>query len=230
MSTDRWIEFWQAYGRSTSNGDEQTHVLRTRNRQPIEAERWRFTLEDLDSKFPVGPEDDLLDLCCGNGLFTRHFAQRCSSVVAVDISVDLLRSLKRLCLPHVKPLHGDIRSLGFAKGAFSRVLLYAGVQYLSEGETVALFRDIFSWLRPAGVLFVGDVPDRNRLWCFYDTPERRALYFDSRITDRDVVGTWYDAEWLVRLAESTGFRQAKPLPQPPELIYTHFRFDLKVIR
>jgi cyclopropane fatty-acyl-phospholipid synthase-like methyltransferase len=229
MSSDRWIEFWQEYGR-TPNADEQAQVLRTRNGQPIAPERWQFTLHDLDSKFPVGPEDDLLDLCCGNGLFTRHFAQHCSSVVAVDISADLLGSLDRRRLPHVITQQGDIRKACFAAGAFSRILLYAGVQHLSEGEAVALFRDMFCWLRPGGLLFVGDIPDRNRLWSFYNTPERRVLYFDNCITDHDVVGTWYEAEWLVQLAQSIGFRQVEAIPQPPELINAHFRFDLKVIR
>ena len=105
-------------------------------------------------------------------------------------------------------------------------MLYAGIQYLSEGEAVTLLRNMYSWLKPGGLIFVGDIPDHARLWSFYNTPERRALYFDNVITGQDVVGTWFDEEWLIQLAKNAGFRQAAVMQQPTEQIYAHFRFDL----
>jgi SAM-dependent methyltransferase len=229
-STEYWLEFWKAHGRSSTQADEQTQVLRTFNKQPIALERWQFTLDYLDAQFPIGATDDVLDLCSGNGLFTAHFSPRCRSFTAVDISEDLLNNLDQRKLPNVKILRSDIRKIRFEEGAFSRILLYAGIQYLSYGEAVALFREMFQWLKPGGLLFVGDIPDRKRLWSFYNTSERRALYFDNQIAGRDVVGTWFDESWLLRLAESTGFQQVNVIQQPPEQIYAHFRFDLKAQR
>lgn len=230
MSTEYWLEFWNTHGRSSAQANEQTQVLRTINKQPITPECWQRTLDYLDAQFPVGAEDDLLDLCSGNGLFTAHFAPRCKSVTAVDISADLLANLNQRKLPNVRTLRSDIRKIRFEEGAFSHILLYACIQYLSEGEAVALFREMFQWLKPGGLLFVGDIPDRKRLCMFYNTPERLALYFDNQIIDRDVIGTWFDEFWLLRLAESTGFQQADIIQQPPEQINAHFRFDLKVQR
>lgn len=230
MSTEYWLEFWKKHGCSSTQADEQTQVLRTFNKQPIEPERWQLTLDYLDAQFPVGASDDVLDLCSGNGLLTAHFAPRCRSITAVDISSELLINLEQRKLTNVNTLQSDIRRLRFEAESFSRILLYAGIQYLSEGEAVMLFREMFRWLKPGGLLFVGDIPDRGRLWKFYNTPERLALYFDNQISGQDVVGTWFDKSWLIHLAESTGFPQANVIQQPPEQIYAHFRFDLKVQR
>ncbi len=230
MSNARWVEFWTRHGQSSAEADEQTQVLRTFNKQPVTPERWRFTLADLEGKLPVGPDDDLLDLGCGNGLLTEHFASRCRSVTSVDVSGGLLERLERRALPNVRTLHCDMRRVAFADASFSRVLMYASIQYLAESETVMLFRALSRWLRPSGLLFVGDVPDRDRLWSFYDTAERRSLYFTNLVADRDVVGTWYQGEWLRRLAADAGFAEAEVIPQPKELIYSHFRFDLRARR
>jgi SAM-dependent methyltransferase len=230
MSAEYWLEFWKKHGRASTQSDEQTQVLRTFNKQPITPERWQATLNYLDDQFPVGATDDVLDLCSGNGLLTAHFAPRCKSVTAVDISEDLLVSLGQRKLPNVKTLQSDIRKVSFEGGSFSHIFLYAGIQYISEGESVALFREIFQWLKPGGQLFVGDIPDRGRLWSFYNNPKSAALYFDNQVSGRDVIGTWFDESWLLRLAESTGFQQANVIRQPLEQIYAHFRFDLKAQR
>lgn len=230
MSAEYWLDFWKRHGRTSKEADEQTQVLRTFNKQPITAERWQLTLDYLDKQFPVSATDDVLDLCSGNGLITAHLAPRCRSVTAVDISEDLLAKIDQRKQQNVKTLRSDIRKLSFEDSSFSRVLLYAGIQYISEGETVALLRQIFKWLKPGGLLFVGEIPDRGRLWSFYNTPERLALYFDNQVGDRDVVGTWFDTSWFLRLAESTGFQHANVIQQPCEQIYAHFRFDLRVQR
>lgn len=230
MNLERWPEFWRAHGRSAAAADEQTQVLRTFNKRPIEEERWLSTLAYIDREFPVGAEDDLLDLCCGNGLFTAHFSPRCASAVAVDVSPELLAVLENRGLSNVRTRCADIRTLDFVEGAFSRVFLYAGIQYLSAAEAVSLLRKVSGWLRPGGLLFIGDIPDRSRLWAFYNTDERRALYFDNCVADRDVVGTWFEASWLAHLATAAGFAQAEMLQQPSDQIYAHFRFDFRARR
>ena len=230
MSTQRWLDFWRAHGRSAAGDDPQTQVLRTFNKQPIAPKRWTETLAYLDRLLPVGPADELLDLCCGNGLFSAHFARRAARITAVDVSPDLLEALARQGLPNVTTLCSDVRDLDFADGVFSRILLYAGIQYLSESEVVRLLRNMQRWLKPEGLLFIGDIPDRAKLWSFYNTPDRRKQYFDNCMSDCDVVGTWFDSAWMLRLAEVAGFQRVELIPQPPEQIYAHFRFDLKLQR
>ncbi|MEK6806990.1 MAG: class I SAM-dependent methyltransferase [Pseudomonadota bacterium] len=226
MSDDRWLEFWRRHGRESQATDVQSQVLRTSNKVPISNEQWQLTLAEIDRRFPVGSEDDLLDLCCGNGLLTAHFAPVCRRVVALDISPDLLATLAARGFQNVSTQCMDLRDADFPEGMFSRILIYAGLQYIDHAEAVVLLRKACRWLRPGGVLFAGDIPDRLRLWSFYNTPERRKLYFDNLVAGRDVVGTWFDAHWLEYLSLSAGFASAERIDQHPNLIYAHFRFDL----
>lgn len=230
MSDDRWLQFWRDHGSASRSADEQTQVLRTFNKAPIQADRWEFTLNELDRVFPVGPEDDVLDLCCGNGLFTAHFAAKGRSVTSVDISPDLLQVLEQRTLANVTTQCSDMRAVSFPESRFSRILLYAALQYIDEAETIQLLRRMAGWLRPGGLLFIGDIPDRTRMWSFYNTQERRSVYFKNLVAGREIVGTWFDPIWLGHLSDDCGFAKAEVVMQHPDLIYAHFRFDMLLTR
>jgi SAM-dependent methyltransferase len=230
MNSEYWPDFWKQHGQASSGEDEQSQVLRTFNKQPITKERWQQTLEYLARQIPVSGDDLVLDLCSGNGLLTSYFASLCKSITAVDISADLLEKIEQHRLVNVRTLQSDIRKLNFDEGSFTCIIIYAGIQYLTESESVILFKKMFNWLKPGGLLFIGDIPDRARLWTFYNTNERKALYFEYQAVSRDVVGTWFDESWLLNLALSIGFQAAQVIHQPSEQIYAHFRFDLKVQR
>ena len=226
MKYDYWAEFWSRYGQKGLSSNEQEQVLRTFNKRAIKPELWKFTLEDIDKKFPVGSDDDLLDLCCGNGLLARHYASKCRSITGVDISTKLIEVLEKRDLDNVKTELADIRKVDFSKNMFSRILFYAGIQYLTEAESIDLFHKFVKWLRPGGLLFIGDIPDRRLIWTFYDTPDRQKIYFDNYVVGKDVVGTWFDRDWLEKLSKYAGFQRSKALNQHPNLIYAKFRFDL----
>lgn len=226
MNDKYWLEFWKKHGRASIKKDEQTQVLRTFNKQPINQEIWIHTLNYLDSQFSLSSSDDVLELCCGNGLFTEHIANRCRSITAVDISADLLDKLKQRNIKNLEILQSDIRKINFEDYSFSHILLYAGIQYLSEAEVAILMGRIFKWVKPGGLMFVGDIPDRARIWSFYNTPEREKLYFDNQISGADMVGTWFDKSWLLKLANSLGFHDARIIEQPSEQINAHYRYDM----
>lgn len=230
MSDDRWLEFWRNHGRNSKSADEQSQVLRTFNKAPIDNERWAFTLKELQRTFPVNENDDVLDLCSGNGLFTAHFAPRAKTVTSVDISPDLLHAVEKRNLPNVSTLCSDMRTAEFADNQFSKILLYAALQYIDEQECIELFTRMARWLRPGGLLFVGDIPDRKRMWSFYNTEERRSLYFENLAVGKEVVGTWFEPEWLRHLSSHCGFAERVLLDQHPDLIYAHFRFDMLLTR
>ena len=223
-----WTEYWKLHGTQSKDLDRQTQVLRTLNKQPISKEKWQFTLAEIDSQFKVKEGDRVLDLCSGNGLLSRHFASKGALVRAVDISADLLEGLKDETGIEVE--NADIRNVNYEPESFDHVLLYAGVQYLNLAETVILFQRIHSWLKPGGSVFVGDIPDLDHQFSFYNNPERQAVYFQNLLKGIDVVGTWFRKDWLVNLAAHLGFAKADVVPQNEELIYAKYRFDLKLVK
>jgi len=81
-------------------------------------------------------------------------------------------------------------------------------------------------MRPEGLLFIGDVPDRDKLWGYFNTPERQAAYFDGLARGERIIGSWLERGWLEKLCRAAGFVEAQAMPQDPRLIYADFRFDL----
>ncbi|WP_221074007.1 class I SAM-dependent methyltransferase [Agarivorans aestuarii] len=227
MSSIKWTQFWKEHGKSTSGHQAQEQVLRTSNKEVVSESVWANTLEYLQNTFEVNDKDVLLDLCCGNGLITQYFSDKCQSVTSVDVTPEFIQQLNALKLPNVEAICTDLLSLDFPKHSFSKIILYAGIQYFSEDEVISLFKKFSHWLKPNGMLFVGDIPDKSKLWDFYNSKEREHFYFERCEERNDVVGTWFEKQWLCKLSEFTGLAEPRAWDQPNEQIYAHFRFDMK---
>lgn len=219
-----WSKFWS--GHDASAGDDQSQVLRVRNNMPISESQWQFTLKKISEQFPLTADDCVIDLCAGNGLFSAEFAPVVSRLYAVDISPGLVKNIRTKNLPNVTAIESDVRQIQFEPGLFSKVFWYAGIQYLGEQDIVDMLYRIRQWMRPGGLLFVGDIPDRSKLWAYFNDEARRAAYFDGIRQGRPIIGTWLDKIWLENLCTCAGFSSPKAVDQDPALIYADFRFDL----
>lgn len=223
---EHWARFWSEYQTDVSEKDEQTQVLRTRNKQPIDRQTWESTLKTVESQLDLRADDTLLDLCCGNGLFAAAFSNRVARIDAVDISQVLTNRLAARGLHNVRVSTSDMRDAKFPAQSFSKVLWYAGIQYLDESDIVGMIRQIHPWMRPNGILMIGDIPDRAKLWDYFNNEDRQAAYFDGLQVRQPIIGSWLDARWIERLCLASGFASAQASPQNEELIYADFRYDL----
>ena len=225
MTSNYWVNFWAEHGRNSSHSDPQSQVLRTAEQQPIDDERWQATLQSVHKEMKISSGHHMLDLCCGNGLFVRHFSEHSDRIVALDISPSLLEKLDELKLKGVETIEADMRLVSFPENSFDRILLYAAIQYLSTKEVLALFHSLVRWLKPHGLLYVGDIPDKQLLWNFYNTEARRATYFENLAQGKDIVGTWFEPIWLQHLGRFVGFSDVRIIYQPEYMIYNHYRFE-----
>jgi len=226
QDNEHWARFWSEYQTDVANKDEQSQVLRTRNKQPIDQRKWEITLDTVGQQLELQSDDTLLDLCCGNGLFTAAFGPRIAGVEAVDISPVLTGRLAARGLPNVRVSTSDMRDAQFAPQSFSKVLWYAGIQYIDETDIVAMMRRIRGWIKPGGILMIGDIPDRAKLWDYFNDDTRRAAYFDGLEQRKPIIGSWLEAGWIEQLCLASGFASAKVVSQHEELIYADFRYDL----
>lgn len=226
QKNEHWARFWSEYQTDVANRDEQSQVLRTRNKQPIDQRKWEITLNTVGHQLELQPDDTLLDLCCGNGLFTAAFCPRIAGVEAVDISPVLTGRLAARVLPNVRVSTSDMRDAQFAQQSFSKILWYAGIQYIDESDIVTMVRRIRGWMKPGAILMIGDIPDRAKLWDYFNDDTRLAAYFDGLEERKPIIGSWLDAVWLERLCLASGFASAEAVPQNKKLIYADFRYDL----
>ena len=222
---DYWATYWTSNQRIESD-DLQKQVERTVNRIPIDQQKWQFTLSEIERTINLTPGDTLLDLCAGNGLIAVPFSTKCRSVTAVDISQALLERIDTSLYPNVTTITGDIRKVSLCVNAFSKGVMYTALQHFSERESIGIFETIYQSLMQGGMFLIGDIPDIDRLFVFHNKPEWVTAYFESVRTNTPAVGTWFKKEILAAMAKYVGFGDAVILSQHPDLINSHYRFDL----
>ena len=223
---DYWTKFWSEYDFDSNSTDEQSQVFRTRDRVPIKKPAWEHTVNLVANHMQFKSHDTLLDICCGNGLFTQAFSALVESISAVDISDRLIDTLKAKNIANVDAFSDDVRNITFPAASFSKTLWYAGIQYLPESDIVNFLKKLRIWMKPNGVLLIGDIPDYQKIWDYFNTPDRIAAYFDGISSQKPIIGTWLDSEWIVSLCLYAGFEKVEVIQQDSKLIYSDFRYDV----
>lgn len=222
---DYWASYWKT--KQVIEGENpHCEVERTVNKIPIDHQRWQLLLNEIEHALDLNRSDTLLDLCAGNGLITMPLSLECQSVTVVDISETLLEKIDTNLYPFITVVTADVRNVNLPVEKFSKGLMYAALQYFSERETIGIFDTIYQSLIQGGSFLVGDIPDIDRLFFFYKKPEWVKAYFDSLKTSTPAVGTWFKKEILVEMAKYVGFSNAEIINQHPDLINSHYRFDL----
>lgn len=228
--TDYWKGFWEQHSASSREEHPQRQVLRTLDKKPVSDSQFQDILEHVEKSLRLTPQDVVLDLCCGNGLFATFLAGRCRRVIGVDFARELVAQVDRGRHPNVWVSVGDVRTAAFRPGSFDKALLYAGLQYLSHQEAVGLLERAITWLGPGGVFLIGDIPDQQRIWNFFDSQERERAYFEAVKVGKPIVGTWFESGWLERLGRHVGFDKVEVLRQSVGFPFAHYRFDLRLER
>ena len=90
-----WEEFYDSYPRSFGPIEYLKQAGHTIDGEPISGEQFEIILERMETLLDLQPTDSLLDLCCGNGLFTKGLAEKCERVEGVDFSKPLLEVAER---------------------------------------------------------------------------------------------------------------------------------------
>jgi cyclopropane fatty-acyl-phospholipid synthase-like methyltransferase len=221
-----WKTFWKDHAIVAKTSNLQFQVLRTLNKKPLTDVQFLKILQYVSRKMKLSYKDIILDLGCGNGLFTTFFASKCKKIVGVDFAQELVAQIDLDKYKNVSVFVEDVRTIDFEKQSFEKVFMYAGLQYLSYKETIQLFETVNRWLIRRGIFFIGDIPDINKIWNFFNSGGRERIYFDSIKNDKPIIGTWFDRNWLVKLGKFVGFKDIKILLQPQSFPYSHYRFDM----
>jgi cyclopropane fatty-acyl-phospholipid synthase-like methyltransferase len=224
--TEYWKTYWDRHLAQVSSDDPFRQVLRTQNKQPISEELFKSIAAHIVDKLNLDPEHLVLDLCCGNGLLSAELAPYCNSVVGVDFSEALIDDIGLRGAANIIGIVSDVLQIKFRAESFDRILLAAALQHFSQPQIIRLFTDLARWLKPSGLLFVTDILDSQRMWRFYDSPQREDAYFQNTGAGTPILGTWFDRPWLAKLARYAGFATVQALDQPDAFLYSHYRFDL----
>lgn len=118
---------------------------------------------DISGKIDIAKEDNLLDLGGGCGELTRLLAGRCRSIVLADGAEKTINYARRK-LKDIKNIFYSLADitrlpLPFTDRQFDKVICYSVVHYANDLDNFSrLVGELIRIVRPAGVIFIGDIP------------------------------------------------------------------------
>lgn len=228
-SNKYWEEFWNE-NEILNSANPQNQIGRSINRMPISEDLWQKTLEHIYYQMDISEQDIILDLCAGNGLISIPLSKKVKKIVAVDISQKLINLLDDNKIINITTINDDIRKLKFKDRSFSKIIFYFAIQHFSERDIISLFEKVYSWLKPGGIFYIGDIPNIEKLFLFFNTKEREKIFFDSITIEKPIIGTWFHKSFLEKLGLYIGFNKIEIITQPNNFINSHYRFDMKLLR
>ncbi|HKP76523.1 MAG TPA: class I SAM-dependent methyltransferase [Longimicrobiaceae bacterium] len=104
----------------------------------------------------------VLEVGCGHGAITRHLAPRAESVLAIDLSPEMIRLARKLSAAHTAIDYrvADVTTADLPDASFDVVLSAATLHHLPLEPTV---RRLAAALRPGGWLVIQDLVTRPGL-------------------------------------------------------------------
>lgn len=229
-----WRRHWNEAPAQFADTDFLRQVGKTVDGQPISADQLDRLIAQLTEGLDLSPSDRVLDLCCGNGLITQHLARGCRAITGVDYSQPLIELARAHHQPpnasyvHASVLEIDEERLGRSE-PFDKIYMYEALQHFTPMELELILERVEPLSRTGTRLYLGSVPDRLKLWFFYDTPARRAD-FERRVAEgREAIGTWWERSTLADIAVAHGF-DWEFVDQHEDLHTAHYRFDALLTR
>jgi len=118
---------------------------------------------DLTARFVDAAHPDsataVLDLACGPGIVTAALAKAAATVVAFDLTPEMLKRAGNRCraagIDNVSFRQGDAAALPFAAGSFDCVVTRLSIHHFSD--PTAVLAEIRRVTRPGGRLVLGDI-------------------------------------------------------------------------
>ena len=224
-----WRAYWSSVGQRAGSDELFAQVDRTVSGRAVSSSELQLIVEAVVDGIRLAGPDTLLDLCCGNGLITKQFALHCQAVIGVDYSEYLIGVAKQdTSVGNVTYVLGsveDLDSLDFGPCAPTKVSINGGLQHF----TLAMLQDLLESLnrraKPVTDMIFTEVPDADRLFAFYNTPERREEFHRRRAAGLEPIGTWWAREEMAAVLDEHGYETTFP-PLRDGRLTNHYRFDV----
>jgi len=234
-----WKAFFETYRLTPiqSDADLLYQVGATVGGKAISPDQVGALLSDCRRALDLKPDDVLLDLCSGNGVFTSELARDVKTVVGVDFSEPYVQNARtHKSRPNVTYLVHDVSRLETCDELRSRLpvskaMCYGSLAYLTPSQVDSMLGFVATHSTPDLRMFLGSVLDKGRVWSFFNTWTRKLKYLlHVKLLGRDFgLGRWWAQDELAQLASRHGL-SCEFLPQSPSLHTAHYRYDVLLRR
>ncbi|MDQ6836128.1 MAG: class I SAM-dependent methyltransferase [Actinomycetota bacterium] len=107
------------------------------------------------------PDTVAVDLGCGSGQLTLPLAERCATVLGVDVSPGMIALLEEKAgvagLSNLQLKVRPIEALDLDAGTMDLVVTNYALHHLRDADKKAVLARALGWLRPGGQLVIGDM-------------------------------------------------------------------------
>jgi cyclopropane fatty-acyl-phospholipid synthase-like methyltransferase len=227
-----WEAFYASHPLSFGGDEYLKQAGHTINGRPISEAQFELLVETMQDLLDLREGDVLLDLCCGNGIFTKELAKRCKRVVGVDFSRPMLEIAERTHRPQNVTYHQmnalavDSNSL-VGSMRFDKVVMCGALQHFSRDQLQRLVGNMVNVTSDGRVIVFLLVPDRRKRWVFYDTPGKRVRHLARQLLGRERMGTWWTPEDFEGTCQRLGLRSSFH-DMDARLHPSRYRFDVRI--
>jgi ubiquinone/menaquinone biosynthesis C-methylase UbiE len=191
---------------------------------------------DVVNKLKITQNDTVLDLCCGNGLITKEIANYCKEIHGVDFSKILIETArKKFNAANIHYHLEDATNIDkiFATNFFDKCYSYFSFQFFDPEEGRLIIKVMCKITKSNGLILVGDVPDKRKIWHYYDTLGKKIRFLRTTIVYRarrrgeDSLGWWWHPDQIKKICKELEL-ECKILQQNEKLPHAHYRFDFLI--
>ena len=125
--------------------------------------RWIQPPSELIEKLGIASTDVVLDFGCGPGFFTIDVAKKAKSVVAVDLSSEMLqkaeKKVSKVGVKNIQFLQSDGKNIQLEDGSVDLVLLVT--VFHEVGDSAEVLKEFGRVLKPTGKLAIVEVVSKG---------------------------------------------------------------------
>lgn len=232
---NKWQKIFSELVAQSSPDDLLAQVGHTVGGQSISPKEFEALSRQILNSLEVVNTDTVLDLCCGNGVFTNKIAERAHRTIGIDICEPLVSianaTFKRQRLSfHV----ADIRepnalNSNIKTKSVNKINLFAALQHFSRSEFRGILLKLFSECENLEMIYIGFVPDSSKQRFFYNTFRRKATRALKLLTFDDRFGRWWNRKDILTICDALGAR-CDFSSLPPGQHATEYRFNVLVTK
>jgi cyclopropane fatty-acyl-phospholipid synthase-like methyltransferase len=200
-------------------------VGKTVNGKEVSQKQVDIIIDRIQKMLSLNRTDILLDACCGNGLLTYRFAPIVAQVIAIDFSEQLIFTAQKYHnLANIRYINSNLIEFKTFIGC-NKILMYEALQLFSYAQFEILLQHIKNISDNLFLFYIASVPDKDQLWNYYNTPEKRRFYLKSEEENKPHIGTWWEKQYIADVCEKHRIH-VQFLEQDAELYTSYYRFDM----
>ncbi|HXD40325.1 MAG TPA: methyltransferase domain-containing protein [Ramlibacter sp.] len=218
------------YAKTRALDDFWGQVRRTVHGVPVSDDQIRMIVHAICSALNLQPGDTLLDIACGNGALSRLLFGSCSGYLGVDLSEHLISVAKTNfeAVPRYRFVHQSAAEYVRAEPLperFSKVLCYGSFSYFPAADAVEVLQTLFWKFHNVQVVYIGNLPDRDRAAEFYKAQPNTEELGDCY----SQIGIWRTRAEFEQLATDAGWKVSFS-NMPSEFYASYYRYDALLSR